>query len=50
MKYLQVTILIAVIGFSSPTFATGSKRVPPLAIESTEQSLIEIMIDVFTFK
>lgn len=50
MKNLQVVILIAVIGFSGSTLATGSKRVPPLALEPTEKTLIETIMDVFTFE
>ena len=47
MKYIKVTILMAIIGFNTSALATGSKREPPLALE---KSLIEVIIDVLTFE
>jgi len=49
MKYIKVMIIISVIGFNASALATGSKREPPAAPE-VEKTLIEVIIDAFTFE
>lgn len=50
MKYVKIFIFITIVAFNTPTYATGGKRVPPVAPSDYEKSLLETIIDVFTFE
>jgi hypothetical protein len=46
MKNIKVVMLVGTLFLSNMAFATGSKQPPPKLSQGTEQTIIEMILDV----